>query len=261
MTTAAANLTFSAIIAQALTEPGILSKAYSAFHNFSLGNQILAAIQLGERGLPLSPIASFNNWKEKGRFVKKSEKAIKLFMPVTIKRKAADEATGEEIDAGSFQAFMLKPHWFSLDQTEGDDYAPEAKTPAWDAEKAMQALDIEETRFDDLRGAKRAGKASGSHRAGGAALAGRFINHANENNSQMQTIRASESFSIVAGPDPRLVDPHRERGRRFVGRRAQGAAVVDIEAGHDHRPGVEGCLLYTSPSPRDGLLSRMPSSA
>ena len=25
---------------------------------------------------------------------------------------------------------------------------------------------------------------------------------------------------------------------------------------HDH-----GCLLYTSPSPRDGLLSRMPSSA
>ena len=25
--------------------------------------------------------------------------------------------------------------------------------------------------------------------------------------------------------------------------------------------GVPGCLLYTSPSPRDGLLSRMPSSA
>ena len=25
--------------------------------------------------------------------------------------------------------------------------------------------------------------------------------------------------------------------------------------------GYEGCLLYTSPSPRDGLLSRMPSSA
>ena len=25
--------------------------------------------------------------------------------------------------------------------------------------------------------------------------------------------------------------------------------------------GIETCLLYTSPSPRDGLLSRMPSSA
>ena len=27
------------------------------------------------------------------------------------------------------------------------------------------------------------------------------------------------------------------------------------------RTGGKGCLLYTSPSPRDGLLSRMPSSA
>ena len=26
-------------------------------------------------------------------------------------------------------------------------------------------------------------------------------------------------------------------------------------------PVYKGCLLYTSPSPRDGLLSRMPSSA
>lgn len=150
--TTATTLNFAAIIAQALTEPGIISKAYSAFHNFSLGNQILAAIQLTERGMPLSPIASFNNWKEKGRFVKKGQKAIQLFLPVTIKRKAADEAAGESNEAGSYQVFMLKPHWFSLDQTDGAEFAPELKIPAWDAVKAMQALDIEETRFDDLRG-------------------------------------------------------------------------------------------------------------
>ena len=29
----------------------------------------------------------------------------------------------------------------------------------------------------------------------------------------------------------------------------------------DVEDGPKGCLLYTSPSPRDGLLSRMPSSA
>ena len=34
----------------------------------------------------------------------------------------------------------------------------------------------------------------------------------------------------------------------------QGIAVNSL--GHSHP-----CLLYTSPSPRDGLLSRMPSSA
>ena len=35
-----------------------------------------------------------------------------------------------------------------------------------------------------------------------------------------------------------------------------------IDCGVIHECGVcKGCLLYTSPSPRDGLLSRMPSSA
>ena len=34
---------------------------------------------------------------------------------------------------------------------------------------------------------------------------------------------------------------------------------VSFRGGFDNA--VEACLLYTSPSPRDGLLSRMPSSA
>ena len=53
----------------------------------------------------------------------------------------------------------------------------------------------------------------------------------------------------------------------------KGADVVivgaPIDSGTSHRSGAKmgpqairmGCLLYTSPSPRDGLLSRMPSSA
>ena len=37
---------------------------------------------------------------------------------------------------------------------------------------------------------------------------------------------------------------------------------VRVVEGNKERVQVfEGCLLYTSPSPRDGLLSRMPSSA
>ena len=45
----------------------------------------------------------------------------------------------------------------------------------------------------------------------------------------------------------------------------RGASMQDvIFEGTDKRkalPTCEVCLLYTSPSPRDGLLSRMPSSA
>ena len=37
--------------------------------------------------------------------------------------------------------------------------------------------------------------------------------------------------------------------------------TIGVAAAGDSLLGVLTCLLYTSPSPRDGLLSRMPSSA
>ena len=40
----------------------------------------------------------------------------------------------------------------------------------------------------------------------------------------------------------------------------QSTATSDVVIGV-HPAGDNACLLYTSPSPRDGLLSRMPSSA
>ena len=58
-----------AILHIALTQPGVMNQAYRAFHNYSIGNQLLAALQLLDKGLPLAPIASFNAWREKGRFV------------------------------------------------------------------------------------------------------------------------------------------------------------------------------------------------
>ena len=42
---------------------------------------------------------------------------------------------------------------------------------------------------------------------------------------------------------------------------AIGLMVVIILVQVLFRYGLNSCLLYTSPSPRDGLLSRMPSSA
>jgi hypothetical protein len=37
-------------------------------------------MQLLGRGLSLTPLVSFNAWKEKGRHVKRNEKAIKMFI-------------------------------------------------------------------------------------------------------------------------------------------------------------------------------------
>jgi len=147
------------ILHVALTQPGVMNQAYRAFHNYSIGNQLLAALQLLDKGLPLAPIASFNAWREKGRFVKKGEKAISLFMPISVKRRADKNAPADSADAGAvgesrgtFSVFMLRPNWFSLNQTEGDEFAAESVTPAWDAVTAMAALDIIEEPFEHLQG-------------------------------------------------------------------------------------------------------------
>src|ERR1051326_1373116 len=85
------NIKWSQLLRDATTNPGTFNKAYSAFWNYSAGNQILAMEQCWMRSIPVGPLASFNHWKELGRHVKRGEKAIALWMPITIKRENATE--------------------------------------------------------------------------------------------------------------------------------------------------------------------------
>src|SRR5439155_20761925 len=93
-----ANFSFSDLLAQAVSEPGMVSRAYSAFHGYSLGNRLLALVQCAERGIPTGPIGTFMGWKEKGRYVRKGERAIVLCMPVTCKRKTTAEQPSDKCD-------------------------------------------------------------------------------------------------------------------------------------------------------------------
>jgi hypothetical protein len=138
---------FTELLAQALTEPGRIHQAYSAFHGYSLGNQLLAMGQCLARGITPGPIATFPRWKDRGRFVRKGEKALTLCQPITCKRKA-DEP--EETDA-VFTRFIYKPHWFVLSQTDGADFVP-AALPDWDKLRALSVLNITEEPFAELDG-------------------------------------------------------------------------------------------------------------
>ena len=144
---------FVPLLKQALTEPGIVSAAYGRFHRFSLGNQILAAVQLQQRSLPLSPIASFNRWKELGRSVSKGQKALSLWMPITVTRRST-ESDGEVSDDNErrMTLFKLAPRWFSLEQTEGEDYIEPVESPQWDADAALKGLDITLEHFEFMDG-------------------------------------------------------------------------------------------------------------
>lgn len=135
---------FSQLLQDAVNQPGIISKCYSTFHGYSIGNQLLAWSQCVARDIPLGPIATYKKWAELGRQVSKGQKAIALVMPVTINKKdAAGEKTGEV-----FSMFTLRNNWFVLGQTEGDEYVNEVAIPAWDKAAALAKLDVTEVAFE-----------------------------------------------------------------------------------------------------------------
>src|SRR5215469_2693152 len=75
------------LLHRAVTEPGVLSTAFSRFHSYSVRNQLLALFQCRERGLQPGPLATYGRWKELGRYVRKGEKGLTLCMPVTCNRR------------------------------------------------------------------------------------------------------------------------------------------------------------------------------
>ena len=139
---------FSQLLQDAVNQPGILSKCYSTFHGYSIGNQLLAWSQCIAREIPMGPIATFKKWQDLGRTVQKGQKAIALVMPVTINKKdAAGEKTGEV-----FSMFTMRNNWFVMSQTEGADFVNEVKIATWDKAKALEALDIKEVAFEHSDG-------------------------------------------------------------------------------------------------------------
>jgi antirestriction protein ArdC len=140
---------FTTLLQEAVNQPGTIMRAYSAFHNYSLGNQLLALVQCQLRGIEPGPINTFPKWQDLKRHVKKGEKALTLCMPVTVKRKETNDA-GDEQDA-SFTTFVYKSRWFVLAQTDGEAMQL-PRMPTWNADKALSALDIQRVAFTHTDG-------------------------------------------------------------------------------------------------------------
>jgi antirestriction protein ArdC len=164
----AAPAEWSALLAEAVNKPGVISSAYSRFWDYSVGNQLLAWCQCTLRGLEPGPINTFPGWLRLGRHVRKGEKAITLCMPITLKRKrdpphpieSSDPDADSEADV-QFTRFLYKPHWFVLCQTDGDAFTP-PPIPQWDERTALEALRVERVPFKHTNGNVQ-GYASGRH--------------------------------------------------------------------------------------------------
>jgi hypothetical protein len=111
-------------------------------------------MQCTERGLAPGPIATFMRWKEKGRYVRKGEKAIVLCMPVTCKRRTENPSVsddGGDDKPDTFTRFVYRPNWFVLAQTDGQDIEPLA-IPEWDRIRALDTLGVVEQPFTGMDG-------------------------------------------------------------------------------------------------------------
>lgn len=135
-------------MSEAVQRPGLILAAYRHFHNYSLGNQLLALHQCEQRGLKPGPIATYQRWRERGRQVIKGARAIVLCMPVTFKRRDEWAPDKERVACAGF---IYKPNWFVLSQTEGEDLPP-VESPGWDRSRALATLGVEEIAFDVANG-------------------------------------------------------------------------------------------------------------
>jgi hypothetical protein len=144
---------WSALLVEAVNRPGMIMEAYSAFHSYSIGNQILALVQCQMRGVEPGPINTFPGWQALGRSVKRGERALILCMPITrkVRDKEAESSNDETNEERTFTSFMHKARWFAISQTIGDEFTP-PRLPEWEAERALAALDIEQIAFTDTDG-------------------------------------------------------------------------------------------------------------
>jgi antirestriction protein ArdC len=138
------------LLLEAVNRPGRVMAAYTAFHNYSMGNALLALSQCLERNLAPGPLNTYKGWQELGRFVKKGEQALTLCMPVKRKRERTNPETRQE-EEHVLTYYVYRPFWFTLSQTGGD--TPYAfHTPAFDLEAAFCNLGIRKIDFDLLDG-------------------------------------------------------------------------------------------------------------
>jgi antirestriction protein ArdC len=144
-----AVIKWAELLKEAVSKPGTILAAYSAFWNYSAGNQLLAFIQCRDRNIPLGPISTYNGWKKLRRQVRKGQKALALCMPVSFKKKVKDYH-GEETETVR-TAFVYRRNWFVASQTDGDDIET-APIPGWDRATALRALNVDQIPFDATDG-------------------------------------------------------------------------------------------------------------
>jgi antirestriction protein ArdC len=146
------HATWEELLREAVEKPGRLLAAYTAFHNYSFGNALLALEQCVRRTLQPGPLNTYRGWLERKRHVRKGETGITLCMPMPFKQMASNELTEEEsTNSQTRYAFRFRAYWFVLAQTDGEEACVEP-IPCFDLDAALEKLRIRRITFDQING-------------------------------------------------------------------------------------------------------------
>src|SRR6267143_1610431 len=104
------------LLRNAVEKPGRMLEAYTAFHNYSFGNALLALEQCIRRNLQPGPLNTYRGWLEKKRQVRKGEKGITLCMPIPFKR-----AVQTDTYHGHFVELVLNQRATEIDEFETEN--------------------------------------------------------------------------------------------------------------------------------------------
>ena len=83
-TTTTDTTKWSDLLREAVSIPGTILEAYTAFHGYSVGNQMLAMLQCRLRGIQPGPLCTYPGWKAKGRQVR--ENLSSRYKPATANK-------------------------------------------------------------------------------------------------------------------------------------------------------------------------------
>ncbi len=146
------HATWGELLRDAVEKPGRMLEAYTAFHNYSFGNALLALEQCTRRNLQPGPLNTYRGWLERKRQVRKGETGITLCMPMPFKRTTHTDDTEEEpAEPRKRYAFGFRAYWFVLTQTDGEETYV-APIPGFDLDTALRSLNITRTAFDEING-------------------------------------------------------------------------------------------------------------
>jgi len=152
---------FKDILIEAINEPGIISAAFSQFHNYSLGNIMNVAVSAHIEGIKFGPMAPEKKWNELGRTKIEGSSKFWISVPKSGKCKVCkgtrinpDMQLGDITPdcpkcngRGGFRYFKWLKCILVLDQTEGDEYELQ-EPPDWNLQSCLKELKIELKDFD-----------------------------------------------------------------------------------------------------------------